>query len=82
MASVLGLPSTFDPVMFYGLGVIPFTFSSLFFAIPIVRSLALGGENRARMRRNVRRLLVPGLVYSVQAPGPSAGSRPPTRSTT
>ncbi len=66
MASVLGLPSTFDPVMFYGLGVIPFTFSSLFFAIPIVRSLALGGENRARMRRNVRRLLV-GLVYSRSA---------------
>ena len=63
MASVLGLPSSFDPVMFYGLGVVPFTFSSLFFAIPIVRSLALRGENRARMRRNVRRLLV-GLVYA------------------
>ncbi|MXW67175.1 MAG: hypothetical protein F4Z72_09285 [Gemmatimonadales bacterium] len=63
MASVLGLPSSFDPVMFYGLGVIPFTFSSLFFAIPIARSLALRGENRARMRRNVRRLLV-GLVYA------------------
>lgn len=63
MASVLGLPSTFDPVIFYGLGVVPFTFSSLFFAIPIFRSLALAGENRARMRRNVRRLLV-GLVYS------------------
>ncbi|MDE2663259.1 MAG: hypothetical protein OXI39_09705 [Gemmatimonadota bacterium] len=64
MASVFGLPSSFDPVMFYGLGVIPFTFSGLFFAIPIVRSLALRGENRARMRRNVRRLLV-GLVYSL-----------------
>ncbi|MYA33204.1 MAG: Mpv17/PMP22 family protein [Gemmatimonadales bacterium] len=63
MASVLGLPSSFDPVMFYGLGVIPFTFSSLFFAIPIVRSLTLARENRRRMRRNVRRLLV-GLVYS------------------
>jgi len=63
MASGLGLPSSFDPVMFYGLGVIPFAFSGLFFAIPIARSLALGRENRARMRRNVRRLLV-GLVYS------------------
>ena len=63
MASVIGLPSSFDPVTFYGLGVVPFTYSSLFFAIPIVRSLTLAGENRARMRRNVRRLLV-GLVYS------------------
>ena len=63
MASVIGLPSSVDPVTFYGLGVVPFTYSSLFFAIPIVRSLTLAGENRARMRRNVRRLLV-GLVYS------------------
>ena len=63
MASVLGLPSSSDPLTFYGLGVIPFAFSSLFFAIPIFRSLTLAGENRARMRRNVRRLLV-GLVYS------------------
>ena len=63
MAGGLGLPSSFDPVIFYGLGVVPFTFSTLFFAIPIVRSLTLAGENRARMRRNVRRLLV-GLVYS------------------
>ena len=63
MASVLGLPSTVDPVIFYGLGIVPFTFSSLFFAIPLVRSLTLAGENRGRMRRNVRRLLV-GLVYS------------------
>ena len=56
-----GLPPL-DPLIYYGLGVVPFTFSSLFFAIPILRSFALGGENRSRMRRNVRRLLL-GLVY-------------------
>ena len=73
MASVLGLAPAFvvaapgapplDPLIFYGLGVVPFTFSSLFFGIPIMRSLGLGSENRARMRRNIRRLLL-GLVYA------------------
>ena len=73
MASVLGLAPAFvvaapgapplDPLIFYGLGVVPFTFSSLFFGIPIVRSLGLGRENRGRMRRNIRRLLL-GLVYA------------------
>ena len=57
-----GLPPL-DPIIFYGLGVVPFTFSGLFYAIPLVRSFGLGGENRGRMRRNIRRLLV-GLVYS------------------
>ena len=51
-----------DPLIFFGLGVVPVTYSSLFFAIPMLRSLALGRENRARLRRNVRRLLL-GLVY-------------------
>ena len=51
-----------DPLIFYGLGVVPVTFSSLFFAIPLLRSLAVKRENRARLRRNVRRLLL-GLVY-------------------
>ena len=57
-----GLPPL-DPLIFYGLGVVPFTFSGLFYAIPLVRSFGLGGENRSRLQRNVRRLLL-GLVYS------------------
>ena len=48
---------------FYGLGVVPATFSSMFFGIPVVRSLGLRGHNRARLRRNIRRLLI-GLVYA------------------
>lgn len=51
-----------DPLIFFGLGVVPVTYSSLFFAIPMFRSLVLKRENRARLRRNVRRLLI-GLVY-------------------
>ncbi|MYB98511.1 MAG: hypothetical protein F4X60_08145 [Gemmatimonadetes bacterium] len=47
---------------FWGLGVVPATFSTMFFGIPLLRSLALKGENRGRLRRNVRRLLI-GLVY-------------------
>ena len=47
---------------FYGLGVVPATFSSMFFGIPLLRSLGLKRENAARQRRNVRRLLI-GLVY-------------------
>ena len=57
-----GLPPL-DPLIFYGLGVVPFTFSGLFYAIPLVRSFGLGGQNRSRLQRNVRRLLL-GLVYS------------------
>ena len=48
---------------FYGLGVVPAVFSSMFFGIPVVRSLGLKRENAARLRRNVRRLLI-GLVYA------------------
>ena len=51
---------------FYGLGVVPATFSSMFFGIPLVRSLGLRRENRARLRRNVRRLLI-DLVYARSA---------------
>ena len=51
-----------DPLWFFGLGVVPAVFSSMFFGIPIVRSLGLKGENRGRMRRNVRRVLI-GMVY-------------------
>ena len=47
---------------FYGLGVVPAAFSSMFFGIPLVRSLGLRRENHARLRRNVRRLLI-GLAY-------------------
>lgn len=48
----------FDPLWFWGLGVVPVTFSALFFAVPAMRSLTLRGENGARRRRNARRLLV------------------------
>ena len=51
-----------DPLVFFGLGVIPVTYSGMFFAIPLLRSLGLSRENRARQRRNVRRLLL-ALVY-------------------
>ena len=51
-----------DPLWFWGLGVVPLTFSSMFFGIPLVRSLGLRRENARRLRRNVRRLLI-GLVY-------------------
>ena len=51
-----------DPLFFWGLGVVPVVFSTLFFAIPALRSFALARENRERRRRNVRRLLL-GLVY-------------------
>ena len=51
-----------DPLWFWGLGVVPLAFSSMFFGIPLVRSLGLRRENAGRMRRNVRRLLI-GLVY-------------------
>ena len=50
------------PLWFWGLGVVPATFSTMFFGIPLLRSLGLKRENSARLRRNVRRLLI-GLVY-------------------
>ncbi len=60
-AAVVGAGAS-DPLIFFGLGVVPVTYSGLFFAIPLLRSLGLRRENRARQRRNVRRLLL-GLVY-------------------
>ena len=51
-----------DPLFFWGLGVVPVTFSTLFFAIPVLRAFGLARENRERRRRNARRLLL-GLVY-------------------
>ncbi len=62
----LGLPAgglAVSPLWFWGLGVVPVTFSGMFFGIPLLRSLSLRGENRNRLRSNIRRLLV-GLVYS------------------
>lgn len=50
------------PLAFLGLVAVPTVFSSLFFGIPLVRKWALKRENKRRMLRNVRRLLV-GLVY-------------------
>ena len=45
-----------------GLVAVPTMFSSLFFGIPLVRRWALKRENKKRMLRNVRKLLI-GLVY-------------------
>ncbi|HET9948629.1 MAG TPA: hypothetical protein VFQ22_06890 [Longimicrobiales bacterium] len=45
-----------------GLVVVPVVFSTLFYAIPAVRTLAVHRENRRRHARNVRRVLL-GLVY-------------------
>ena len=50
------------PLAFLGLVAVPTVFSSLFFGIPLVRRWALKRENKKRMLRNVRRLLI-GLVY-------------------
>lgn len=49
------------PGVFLGLGVVPVLFSSMFFAIPACRAFGLRRENKARARRNARRVLV-GLV--------------------
>jgi len=51
-----------QPMVFWGLGVVPVTFSALFFVIPALRSWGLSRENARRQRRNVRRLLIE-LVY-------------------
>jgi len=45
-----------------GLVLIPVVYSLLFFAFPAVRALGVKRENRARRRRNVRRVLL-GLVF-------------------
>lgn len=50
------------PLAFLGLVLVPTVFSSLFFGIPLLRRLALKRENKRRLERNVRRLLI-GLVY-------------------
>jgi len=47
---------------YVGLVLIPVVYSLLFFAFPAVRALGVRGENRARRRRNVRRVLL-ALVY-------------------
>lgn len=60
-ATALGV-SMNSPLVFFGLGVVPVTFSSLFFLIPCLRSFAVRVENRARSRRNVRRLLL-AMIY-------------------
>ena len=78
MAGAVGLAPAFEaasqalpplsPLVVIGLGVVPATFSTLFYAIPLLRSLGLRRENNARSRRNVRRLLV-GLVYARSVAG-------------
>ena len=60
---VLGLGPAFsgtpvEALWFYGVGVVPAVFSTMFFGIPLVRWFGLRAGNEARKRRNVRRLLV------------------------
>jgi len=64
----LGLGGT---AAFVGLVWVPVAFSLLFFAVPLVRSLAMKLENRRRHTRNVRRVLL-GLVYqrALEGSGP------------
>ncbi len=50
------------PAAFIALVVIPVVFSTMFFGVPLLRSLGIKTENRRRVRRNVRRLLL-GLVH-------------------
>ena len=50
------------PAAFVGLVLVPVVFSTLFFAGPLLRMAGVKFENRRRLRRNVRRLLL-GLVY-------------------
>ena len=47
---------------FVALVLVPVVYSLLFFTVPAVRALLVKRENRARRRRNVRRVLL-GLVY-------------------
>jgi hypothetical protein len=44
------------PGMFWGLGVVPIVFSGLFFAVPILRSIALKRRNEAIKFENLRRI--------------------------
>lgn len=48
---------------FVGLVIIPVGFGLAFFGIPLLRSFTVKAENRRRIRRNIRRLLL-GLIYS------------------
>ncbi|MGI9626240.1 MAG: hypothetical protein ACR2QM_05335 [Longimicrobiales bacterium] len=50
------------PLAVLGLVAVPTVFSSLFFGIPLFRRWGLKRENKKRMKRNVRKLLI-GLVY-------------------
>ena len=56
---------------YIGLVLIPVVYSLLFFAFPAVRALGVRSENRARRRRNVRRVLL-ALVYD-RSVGRAAG---------
>jgi hypothetical protein len=52
------LGTTAPPIAYVGLVVVPFTFSTLFYAIPLVRKWRLDRENRARQRDNIRKALL------------------------
>ena len=50
------------PAAFVGLVVVPVIFSTLFFGIPLLRTIGVRRENERRRARNVRRLVL-GTVY-------------------
>lgn len=51
-------------VVFYGLGVIPFTFSVIFFAVPILRYFAILPKERQRRENNIRKRIVK-VIYQI-----------------
>ena len=48
----------FGDVIFYGLGVVPFLFSTIFFAVPILRYFSLLPKRKKRRKNNIRKRLV------------------------
>lgn len=55
-----------DPGILYGLGVIPFVFSLIFFAVPLVRWIGHAGDERRAQRENERRQEIRKIYASVQ----------------
>ena len=55
-----------DPGILYGLGVIPFVFSLVFFAVPLVRWIGHAREERRAERENERRQQIRKIYASVE----------------
>ncbi len=76
--SVIVCPQLFDmtsvsAAVTWGLIIVPATYSSLFFAIPLCRSVSVRAGNRGRARENARSVLI-GYVYSASLRGRSGVS--------